>query len=258
MTLLDLPPDLPQSVDPKLQLHKVTTREELDAIIPLEWATYHNPYRPEYQFLHPVFGPTPADRGAALAADRALVWGRHVANPASHWIYVTDSTTGDLLGATEWLFYDRNPFPQGPQRVTATWWPEGEGREFASELVTRLYRPRMAWCQRAFAALNATAVHPAHRRRGVGTLLMAWGVKRIDELGLDSLIEATDAGRALYERHGYRWMLTVTTDMAKQDASDEWRAYHSQLGNPSQHILWRPKGGDWDVDGPKAPWEVKA
>ena len=64
---------------------------------------------------------------------------------------MADPSTQEMLGATEWLLYTENPFPEGPQRVEADWWPEGEHREFATELVNQLYAPRMNWCRRPFA-----------------------------------------------------------------------------------------------------------
>ena len=51
--------------------------------------------------------------------------------------------------------------------------------------------------------LDICFVHPEYRRRGVGRLLMAWGINKADEMGLESYIDATEAGMPLYETCGY-------------------------------------------------------
>ncbi|OJD39894.1 gnat family protein [Diplodia corticola] len=44
--------------------------------------------------------------------------------------------------------------------------------------------------------------HPAHQRRGAGSLQMRWGAALADGLLVPLWVEATAAGRRLYERHG--------------------------------------------------------
>ena len=100
------------------------------------------------------------------------------------------------------------------------------------------------------------AVHPQHRHKGVATLLMEWGMKRMDELHLDSLVEATDMGRRLYENFGYRRVLVLAVDVTKREMSDTWRMLRSQVGLPIAHIYWRPKDGVWKDGEPQAPWEM--
>ena len=38
------------------------------------------------------------------------------------------------------------------------------------------------------------ATHSEQRRRGAGLLMMKWGLDKADAMGLDSFVEATEAG----------------------------------------------------------------
>lgn len=99
------------------------------------------------------------------------------------------------------------------------------------------------------------AVDPSYRGRGVGEALMHWGLARADELGLESLVEATTAGRWLYEKVGYRYLLTLNIDPDKKNAGPVWRAHAHMFGNATNlAMMWRPKNGDWS--GPQTPWDA--
>lgn len=135
-------------VESQYTLIEATTRAESDAIVDLAWIAYHEPYHPSFQAFHPVFGPTLADREACKQADKERAWARHIANPDSHWLYVVHTPTGEVVGSAQWLIFKKIPWPNGPQKVEATWWPEGEGRDFASSILTQCYTPRMHWCNR--------------------------------------------------------------------------------------------------------------
>ena len=57
-------------------------------------------------------------------AVRAAQWNK--ADPASHWIYVTDTSTGEIMGGTQWSIYEKNPFDHPQPPVVATWLQEGK------------------------------------------------------------------------------------------------------------------------------------
>ncbi|TGO59588.1 hypothetical protein BCON_0043g00470 [Botryotinia convoluta] len=75
------------------------------------------------------------------------------------------------------------PWPNELPKIVATWWPEGEGRDFATEFMKQCYTPRQQWMNRPHI------VHPKYRGKGVGTLLMDWGTNMADKLGLEGFIE---------------------------------------------------------------------
>jgi len=47
-------------------------------------------------------------------------------------------------------------------------------------------------------AIEDTSVRQDHQRKGVGSLMLEWGMKKADELGIEGYVEATDARRVLY------------------------------------------------------------
>ncbi|KAF2474791.1 uncharacterized protein BDR25DRAFT_184733, partial [Lindgomyces ingoldianus] len=44
---------------------------------------------------------------------------------------------------------------------------------------------------------------PSYQRKGVGRMLLQWGIKQADEEGLPLYIEGTLAGKLLYEQLGF-------------------------------------------------------
>ncbi|TVY86359.1 hypothetical protein LAWI1_G007978 [Lachnellula willkommii] len=242
--------------DSSYTLVEVASRIESDAIVDLAWIAYHDPYQRTFQIFHPVFGPTSADREAAIQADKERMWQKHISNPNSHWLYVVHDQTGKVVGSGQWLVYKEAPWPNGPQKVEASWWPEGEGREFASLALTQCFAPRMHWCNRPHIAMNQTSVHPEYRKRGVGSLLMEWGVAVADKLNLESFIEATDSGRFLYEKFGYRTLLKVSFSPERKNPSQEWARLISEMTPFHVYITWRPAGGVFEEGKPQTPWQV--
>jgi GNAT superfamily N-acetyltransferase len=47
------------------------------------------------------------------------------------------------------------------------------------------------------------ATHPDHQRKGVGKLLVQWGIQIAEQLGLPIYLESTNAGQPLYESQGF-------------------------------------------------------
>lgn len=107
------------------------------------------------------------------------------------------------------------------------------------------------------------AVHPAHRRLGIGSLLMAAGTTRADSLNLECWMEASSMGKPLYENVGFRSLFKIAFDTDRKDASNVWRKCEREMTPPPFFAMWRPKGGMWDIyaadgerRGVKMPWEL--
>lgn len=54
-----------------------------------------------------------------------------------------------------------------------------------------------------FVALDSLGVHPAHQKRGIGRLLLDWGVQEAAKQGKDCYLVATPAGLPLYRAAGF-------------------------------------------------------
>jgi GNAT superfamily N-acetyltransferase len=68
--------------------------------------------------------------------------------------------------------------------------------------------------------LIATDLHmlqtdPAFQGRGAGGLLVGWGAKKADALGLPAYVAATAKGRRIYQRYGFQDAMAFDFDAEK-------------------------------------------
>ena len=125
-----------------LTLKECSDSSTFSHIVDCEWAGYYNPYHPFMQVLFPVFGASPADRAAAIQESKERQWQWHSADPTSHWLYVSDDETREVVGGAQWHVHEKNPFENPQPRVEAYWWPEGESKRFVNEMLEQVYGPR--------------------------------------------------------------------------------------------------------------------
>ena len=99
------------------------------------------------------------------------------------------------------------------------------------------------------------AVDPAHRSRGVGRMLMDWGIEQARERNIESVLEATEGGQPLYAKYGYGVLHKLALNTAKPDASDMWRKLQHELGPFTWYVMWRPASGAYEEGKTALPWE---
>ncbi|OQO04925.1 hypothetical protein B0A48_07943 [Cryoendolithus antarcticus] len=63
------------------------------------------------------------------------------------------------------------------------------------------------------AHLQILVTHPAHQRRGAGSLLVKWGCDRADEVGVVAVLMASAAGLHVYEKAGFLTVKTSELDL---------------------------------------------
>ena len=124
-------------------LREVTTRAELDAVVDVVWVAQYNPYRPMFQTFFPVLGPMAQDRQQAIRESKDRLWEAHCSTDSSHWIFVEDTTSFEIVGGTQWQTIEDPSAHVGPlSKLEASWWPEGESRDFCSEVIRQVYAPQ--------------------------------------------------------------------------------------------------------------------
>ncbi|MCJ1374398.1 hypothetical protein MMC20_005630 [Loxospora ochrophaea] len=232
-----------------LQLHELTSDAEFPALMTCLYDSYSNPYNGFWD----IFKGASADECTA----RFTAW--HNSDPTSHWLYVTDTKTGEVIGGTQWNIYKENPFASAPPSLRAYWIEEGtELRAIADQLLSNFLAGRPHRMNRPHLLIMWCGTHSSHRRRGAGRLMMEWGLNKADELGLDAFVEATDAGFPLYKSVGFVTVDDILPDVHNEDPTEEWRRLKEQLRLPMHgFFMWRPKGGRYEKGKTKFPWENK-
>ena len=261
------------------QLKEAKSRAELDSIVEVMWIAQYDPYRIMFQSFFPVMGPTTKDREAAIEESKERLWKQHCSSEMGHWFYVEDVSTGEVVGSTHWQVQLASAPHSGPLSLEATWWPPGEAREFATEVIRQTYAPRHRFLTGPYVGkyhllvnirrlgllpssrgvvAGLMSVLPSHRGRGVGNLLMAWGVQKAEELGYQSWMEATETGRGLYEKFGYQVLFKVSFDDRRDKPSGQWRKLQHELTPEPFYAMWRPVKSQCFEDGVVLPWKVKS
>jgi ribosomal protein S18 acetylase RimI-like enzyme len=83
--------------------------------------------------------------------------------------------------------------------------------------------------------LKELYVRREYQRRGIGNMLVQWGVRKADELGLLAYTEATPAGLRLYLRHGFVEVDRMAVDL------EAWGRGRGQISD--YHLLLREARG---------------
>ena len=178
------------------------------------------------------------------------------------------------MGAACWHLYTKNPYSVPSDDDECTWFPAGEEREMANSLMDQFVAPRMKYMANPHVCTNSCLlsrsrscgltypsqvldicfVHPDYRRKGVGRLLLSWGIEKADEMGLESYIDATDQGVPLYEAHGYVKAANVHFHAEQEKPSTRWDELRRELLPFTFWPMWRPAGSKFG-NGTGPPWD---
>ena len=138
---------------------------------------------------------------------------RNLASPADHMLVVEQQQlpSGESPGTTViagWARWGRRPRPETqPEPVVFTadmFPPTGNGAlaasffQFNHDATHRIAGHLDHWF------LSTLVVDRAWQRRGVGKMLLRWGVDRADEEGWAAYLNATEEAKGLYESVGFR------------------------------------------------------
>lgn len=94
-----------------LELTELTSDEEF----PVLMATLYNSYSSPHNGFWDIF------KGASEEECQARYTQWHKADPSSHWIYVTDTESGQVIGGTQWNIFEENPYLEAKPPMAAYW-----------------------------------------------------------------------------------------------------------------------------------------
>lgn len=98
------------------------------------------------------------------------------------------------------------------------------------------------------------AVVPDHRRLGIASRIMEWGVTKADELRVEAWMESSPMAKPLYEKFGFQSLFKIALDTGKPQPDDQWLRMEHEMTPTPFNAMWRPVGGDWEES--KMPWEL--
>ncbi|PMD37424.1 hypothetical protein L207DRAFT_514697 [Hyaloscypha variabilis F] len=152
-----------------------------------------------------LFFGVPGPHTAPLAASR------HTAlfhtDPSAIY-YKATLSTGQIIGMAKWnLFKTAGPHFPWP---TSGFAPDANV-ELLNWFFGSLDEKRNAFMdaregvkEKGYLYMAILGVHPGFQRMGVGKRLLEWGLEMADREGLECWIEASPAGKGLYEKLGWR------------------------------------------------------
>jgi len=231
-----------------LQLIELKSDEEFKPLMETLYDAYTHPYNGFWDMFK--------GESEEECLQRFTQW--HKGDPTSHWLYVTDKKTGKVLGGTQWNIYEKNPFEKPGPKFAAYWIKEGtEFRKIADRAFEKFLAPRPTRMNRPHLLIMWCGTHSQERRRGAGMMMMEWGTKKADEMGLDAFVEATDDGYPLYKAAGFVTVNEFVLDVEDKQEGEEYQRLRNDLKLPMHgYFMWRPAGGKFEEGVTKFPWET--
>ncbi|RSL62154.1 hypothetical protein CEP53_004853 [Fusarium sp. AF-6] len=182
--------------------------------------------------LGPVLFPYPSS-GSSWGTSRVTdLIDRLHKNPACRWAKVidTDLEGENMIAFAMWYIWETPPKAsefssyRGPRC----------NPEACEAYLGGMDRMRLELMNdKPHAYLKLLHTDPAHQRRGAASMLVQWGLKEADRLGIAAVLESSDEGKGLYEKLGFKEARRFVVDLTP------W-------GGPSDAsipIMLRPVGG---------------
>ncbi|TFB02742.1 hypothetical protein CCMA1212_005381 [Trichoderma ghanense] len=159
----------------------------------------------------PIFFP---GEGLSLEDRVAQMSARKRDDSACRWIKVVDAdleAKGEesMIAFALWFIYSGDVKPSLPRRS----WGAGTNPEACDAFFGEMDH------------LKLLHTDPDHQRRGAGGMSLQWGTAEADRLGLVSYLEASEEGRPLYERYGFKEVGRIVVDLSRWGGTEPATAY---------------------------------
>lgn len=124
---------------------------------------------------------------------------------------------------SDWVYDTSMDVLDGP--MDAKRWRLLEGREYVGEFSESLL-PRLDLnVLTQLSVLDYLAVHPDNRNRGIASLLVEEGMRKIEELGYDTFVIAFEMGLHVYEKAGFELLDRIYIDDTDFGGDGHWIYY---------------------------------
>jgi GNAT superfamily N-acetyltransferase len=127
-------------------------------------------------------------------------------------------------------------------------WLSGHERENAEALITPLWDAREKfWLNQKYMYCHLVAVHPDYQRKGIGQLLMEYGISIAQEVELPMYVESSPDGVRLYEKMKCQ-RLIIDSNPPKGLGTTGTTERRSAEGNPELALFVHvPRGAEGKV-----------
>lgn len=210
---------------------------EIDEYTKLRYVSFENGEGTPYKCFYPQ-GYTPG-----VHAFMRRVTERGIDDPNDHVILIRNASTKEIMGAARWQMQletkSIESLIEGEERSQlerAARLPL-EGVNYAAldafnEAHSECHRDIMHGQPHFY--LGSLVVHPRYQRLGIGAACMKWGLDKADGLGLPAYLEATKAGKGLYERWGFKVERVMPWD--SREFGDSLSAEHYCMVRDSRKV----------------------
>ncbi|KAI0179997.1 acyl-CoA N-acyltransferase [Hypoxylon sp. FL1284] len=136
-------------------------------------------------------------------------WWAH--DKAVYTIKCLDTDTGQIVGMATWDIFWRQGNDNGWEKPSGIPWLEGKEKERCEAVLRPMWdlREQLFGKQRPYIYLSSIGVHPDSQRRGIGRLLMQWGVNVAEQLRVPLYTESSIPGLRLYASMGFERLTHV-------------------------------------------------
>ncbi|KAM0545150.1 hypothetical protein ACHAPJ_011496 [Fusarium lateritium] len=144
-------------------------------------------------------------------------------NPACRWAKVVDADIGEdeMVAFTMWYMWDTPPTKE-QHSFSSYRGPSCNAEAYPMPVRPNTMRFEVQELKQAETiVLKLLHTDPKHQRRGAASLLIEWGLKEADRLGIPACLESSSQGRKLYEKFGFEEVERHTVDFSRWDGPSE-------------------------------------
>ncbi|KAI1375064.1 acyl-CoA N-acyltransferase [Hypoxylon crocopeplum] len=159
---------------------------------------------PIIEFLY----PRGVDRKAHTEGTKQ--WWSH--DKIGYTVKCLDTDTDNIVGMASWEILCQSGKENGWERPAGIPWLEGKEKERCEGVLNSMWdiREKLFGKRHRHVYLSVIAVHPDHQRRGIGRLLMQWGIDIAEKLQVPLYTESSKPGLRLYKSLGFERLTHVS------------------------------------------------